>query len=70
MKMTIVQAFEMIGRGETPEEYEKRIKKIKRLSTERDFLEDAICFLDPDDPRAIKKRARLAKVLTMLNELS
>ena len=61
MKMTIAQALEMIDRGETPEQYEKRVRRIRRLANERDDLQDAIEVLG-DDPRAEKKRARLAKV--------
>ena len=66
--MTLAEAFEMIARGETPEQYEKRIKRIRRLANERDALEVGIDVLG-DDPRADKKRARLAKVLAMIDAL-
>ena len=68
-KMTIEQALEMISRGETPEEYTKRIKRIKRLANERDALEDAIDVLG-EDPRAEKKKTRLAKVIDEIYRLS
>ena len=67
MNMTLPQALEMVSRGETPEEYEKRIKKIRRLANERDYLIDAIEIL-ADDPKVEKKKIRLAKVLEMLEE--
>ena len=66
--MTIDQAIEMIMRGETPEQYKKRMAKIRRLANERDALEDAIDVLG-DDPKAEKKRERLEKVLQMIDEL-
>ena len=66
--MTMEQAVEMIMRGETAEQYKKRIARIRRLANERDDLEDAIDVLG-DDPRAIKKQKRLEKVLTMIDEL-
>jgi len=70
MKMTIRQALEMIERGETPEQYEKRVRRIRRLANERDALHDAIDVLDEyHDPRAEKKRARLAKVMQELEVL-
>ena len=72
MKMTLIEAFEMIGRGETPEEYEKRIKRIRRLANERDELRDAIDILRGDPTYAEKyekKKKRLAKVLAELARL-
>jgi len=69
MRMTLAEAFEMIGRGETPEEYKKRIQRIRRLANERDALQDAIEILG-DDPRADRKRARLQKVEQELTELA
>lgn len=66
--MTIDQAIEMIMRGETAEQYKKRMAKIRRYANERDELEDAIEILG-DDPRAQKKRARLEKVNKVLQEL-
>lgn len=70
MQMTLAEALEMISRGETPEEYEKRIKRIRRLANERDALVDGIQILEEySDPRAEKKKVRLAKVLKMLEEL-
>lgn len=68
MAMTIGQAIEAIMRGETEEQYRKRIKKIRRLANERDDLMDAIDVLG-DDPRAEQKKARLAKVNQMIEEL-
>ena len=68
-EMTLYEALEMVERGETPEEYKKRISKIRRYANERNDLEDAIEVLG-DDPRAEKKRARLAKVNRMLQELA
>ena len=68
MKMTLAQAFEMIDRGETPEQYEKRVKRLRRLKNEQYDLEDAIQVLG-DDPRADKKRKRLAKVKTLIDQL-
>lgn len=59
--MTLRDALEMIDRGETPEQFRKRLQRIHRLASERDALQDAIEVLG-DDPRAEKKRARLAKV--------
>lgn len=66
--MTLVEVFEMIDRGETPEQYKKRIKRLRRLANERDDLEDAIAILG-NDPRADKKRKRLAKVKIMISQL-
>ena len=68
MKMTLAQAMEAVERGETPEQYEKRIRKMRRLSIERDFLEDAIFMLEGD--RKKKKQDRLDAVNQMLEELS
>ena len=68
MRMTLAQAFEMIDRGETPEQYEKRVKRLRRLYNERYDLEDAIEVLG-DDPRADKKKKRLAKVVAMIETL-
>lgn len=67
--MTLYDALVMIDRGETPEEYKKRMAKIRRYANERDDLEDAISVLG-DDPRAEKKRIRLEKVNKLLAELS
>ena len=68
MRMTLAQAMEAVQRGETPEQYEKRIRKMRRLSIERDFLEDAIFMLDGD--KRAKKQARLDMVNRMIQELS
>lgn len=68
MKFTLKQALEAIDRGETFEEYEKRVKKLGRLYNEMYDLEDAIEVLG-DDPRAEKKRKRLDKVKQMIEEL-
>ena len=65
--VTIGEALEMINRGETPEQYRKRKARLRRLTEERDFLEDGIEILG-DDPRAEKKRKRLEKVKKMIEE--
>lgn len=75
MKMTLKQAFEMIDRGETPDQYEKRIKRIRALANERDDLIDCIEVLKDDtDPHYVakreKKQKRLEKVLKELEELT
>lgn len=72
--MTLKEAFEMIERGETPEAYEKRCKKIRRLANERDDLEDAISVLadgnhERDKERLETKKKRLEKVLKQIDEL-
>lgn len=70
MKMTLAQAFEMIGRGETSEEYEKRIKRIRRLVNERDDLDASLTVLTPEDgERYEKKKHRLEKVLAEIERL-
>lgn len=62
----------MIERGETTEQYEKRLKRVRRLANERDALTDAIEVLQ-EDPRYTEKvnksRARLMKVNALLEEL-
>lgn len=68
MRMTFAQAMEAVEHGETPEQYEKRMRKVRRLSVERDFLEDAIFMLEGE--REKKKQERLDKVNQMLKELS
>lgn len=68
MKMTLAQAMEAVQRGETPEQYEKRMRKVRRLSIERDFIEDAIFLLEGE--RKKKKQDRLDTVNKMLKELS
>ena len=68
MRMTIDEMMEAISRRETPEQYIRRKEKLHRLLTERDFLVDGIEILG-DDPRAEKKKKRLAKVLEQINEL-
>lgn len=71
MKMTLEEALEMIERRETPEQYQKRVKRIRRLANERDELRDAIEILDEyEDPRAEKKKKRLAAVLDELERLT
>ena len=73
--MTLAEAFEMIERGETPEQYYKRQAKIRRLVSERIALEDCIGVLE-DDPRPgdaerlAKKKARLIKVQEQLTRLT
>lgn len=72
MKMTLAQALEAIARGETPEQYAKRLRRIRRLANERDDLMDWISVFDdsPEDaPIVKKKRDRLDRVLAMIEEL-
>ena len=71
MKMTLAEAFDMIARKETPEEYEKRIRRIRRLANERDCLYDALTVLDPviDGEKYYKKQKRYEKVLAELERL-
>lgn len=73
--MTLAEAFEMIERGETPEQYKKRQSKIRRLVNEREALEDCIGVLeDTTEPgsaeRLAKKKARLIKVQDQLARLA
>ena len=71
MKMTIVEALDAISRGETAEQYAKRITQIKRLVNEREKLEDALMVLtDAEDAeKAARKRKRLQKVLSQIEKL-
>lgn len=70
MKMTLAQAFDMINRGETSEQYERRIKKLRRLYDEMYTLQDAISLEWEDgDPRLAKKKARLEVVKSKIEEL-
>lgn len=71
MKYTLAEALSIISKlrkGETFEEYEKRMKKLRRYSNERYDLEDSISVLG-DDPRAEKKRKRLEVVKQRISEL-
>ena len=70
--MTLSEALEMIYRGETPEEYKRRCKRLQRLNNERWILEDAIQVFEetsPEDARLEKKRKRLEKVLEEIDRL-
>lgn len=70
--MNIVEAFDMIERGETPEQYKKRIAKIRRYTNEKYDLLDSISVLDGDIDyvqKLEKKKARLKKVEEKLLEL-
>lgn len=74
MRMTMAQTLEAIGKlrpGETLEDYKKRMAKLRRYGNERDFLADAIAILDSpeDQEKRKKKRARLEKVLDMIEAL-
>jgi len=72
MKLTLAQALEAISRGETSEQYVKRLRRIRRLANERDDLMDWISMFDECAEEAQmleKKRKRLNKVLTMIEEL-
>ena len=66
--MTLYEALDMIERGETPEQYKKRLARLRRLANERDWLILEIDVLS-DDPRADKKRKRLDKVQAELHAL-
>ena len=66
--LTLDQAIEAIDRNETAEAYAARMNKLRKLSTERDFLEDAIEVLG-DDPRAESKRRRLDVVKKQIENL-
>ena len=68
MGVTIEQALDMLSRGETQEQYKKRMERIKRLSNEKYALEDAIEVLGAD-PRAEKKKKRLKVVTETINSL-
>lgn len=76
MRMNLRQALEMINRGETPEQFEARMKRISRLANERDALMDGIQVLeeygdsDKDRARLEKKRKRLGKVLAELDRMN
>ena len=73
MKLSLTEALDMIDQGLTPEEYHKRRVRIRQLSLERDFLEDAIEVLrhDPRDRTKLKiKRDRLDKVNKKIEELT
>lgn len=71
MKLTLAQALEAISRGETSEQYVKRLRRIRRLANERDDLMDWLEINDTaeDAEVAAKKRERLNKVLAMIDEL-
>ena len=73
MKVTLYEALDMIEHGETPEAYRKRMNRIRRLSIERDCLEDAVSILEHDSrysDRLAKKKRRLAKVNAMMRDLT
>lgn len=72
MKLTLSQSLEAIIRGETPEEYVKRIRKLRKYCDERYDLEDSIQVLEGDPmykEKLKKKKARLKKVLKYIDEL-
>lgn len=68
MKHTLIEYLDMIQRGESEEEYIKRKNRLHKLSTEMYDLEDAISVLG-DDPRSIKKKARLEKIKIQIEKL-
>ena len=72
MKMTVGEFFDMVDRGETPEQYEKRMRSIRRYANERDDLRDALSVLtEPGDAETrAKKEKRLAVVLGHLERLT
>ena len=71
MRVTLTEAFDMINRGETAEQYKARQAKLRRLANERDSLEDALEILtEPGDAdKRAKKEKRLAKVLEEIERL-
>lgn len=70
MKFTLYQALDMIERGESPKQYEARLRKLRRYCDERDSLEDAIALdWEPGDERLSKKIERLEKVKLKIKEL-
>ena len=69
MRMNLTQFSDMLARGELPEEYVKRTRRLNKLVQERDFLEDAIAILTPEDRNYIKKKTRLDRVLKLIEEL-
>lgn len=69
MKVSINQFTEMVARGELPEEYIKRTRRLNKLVQERDFLEDALTILTCEDRNYIKKKTRLDRVLKLIEEL-
>lgn len=71
--MNIDRAVEMIVRDETETEHKKRIEKLRKLSIERDFLEDAIELLKDVARYADiteKRQRRLDRVNAQIAELS
>ena len=71
MKMTLAEALYAIQRGETPEQYAKRLARIRRLANERDDLEASLTVLsEPGDAeKREKKQKRLAKVLAEIERI-
>lgn len=69
--MTLAMAFDMIDRGLTPEEYEKRWKRMLRLQNEQERLEDKISVFTntPNDERCVKAKKRLPKVIAALEKV-
>lgn len=69
--MTLAEAMDMLAKGETPEQHQKRQAALRRYVNERDALEDAIEILtEPEDAeRRAKKEKRLAVVLRRIEEL-
>lgn len=78
MRMTLEEAL-ACPRGMTIEEYsrqletqEKRNKRLKKLSYDRDYLEDALDVLSDEagSPRYREKEKRLKKVKEEISKLS
>lgn len=75
MKCTMLDVIEMIERNESPDEYETRIRKLKRYSNELIELKDSIEVLEEfgnceeDFKRLDKKIKRLNKVKKIINDL-
>lgn len=75
MALTLAEWMDALERGETEERYRARHKKLRKLTDERDELEDGIAVLkahgncEKDYHNLVKKSARLKKVLMAINEL-
>ena len=71
MRTTLAEALYVIKHlrnGETFDDYEKRMKRLRRLYNEKYALEDAIDVITDLD-RLEKKKKRLIKVDALIEEL-
>ena len=79
MRTTLAEALYIINhlrKGETFDDYEKRMKRLRRLCNERDDLQDAIKVISEysgtvfcDEEKLEKKKKRLEKVYALIEEL-